>query len=236
MKVKCLIIEDEPLASDLLSLHISKIPELELAMVCNNAVTAGTYLTDNPVDILFVDIELPELNGLDFIRSLTYQPAVIITSAFSEYALEGYELEVTDYLLKPIKFERFYTAVMKALKKSKDLEQANSNASSEEYFFIKSGTKMHKINIKDIQFIEAMSEYVQIHTSTNKFMTLNSMSKILESLPGKNFVRVHRSYIVNIEKIDAVNGNTVEMMDKKIPISKSNKEDFTNILNQKRIN
>lgn len=238
---KCLIADDERLARELLEGHISKIPYLELVAVCDNAIEALQVLQTQKNDILLLDIQMPNLSGLELLRMLKNPPATILTTAYSEYALDSYELDVVDYLVKPIEFERFLKAISKAvffLKKEQTiphilpLQQAEA-VPENDYFFIKADYKIVKVAFDEVLFIEGVQKYIRIHTPTEKHITLLALSKVLEALPPKKFIRIHRSYIVNIDKIDSIEGNMLHLGKQTIPISKGQKDNLMELVRQK---
>ncbi|MEQ9266339.1 MAG: LytTR family DNA-binding domain-containing protein [Balneolaceae bacterium] len=238
MILKCLIVDDEMIARELLSDYVSKIPELELVTTCSTALEAMPYLRQQQVDLLFLDIEMPEISGIDFLKSLnTTNTKVILTTAYSEYAIQSYEFGVADYLLKPIEFNRFYKSVTRVLALSNnkapvstiDTPQKVVKAEdTEDFIFVKSDSKVVKIDYSDILYITSKGAYVQIITkSGKKVMTLQSMNRLEEILPANLFFRVHRSHIINITFVRAIEGNTLRMEgDMSISISKSKREDF----------
>lgn len=235
---KCLIVDDERLAQELIENYIKKIPYLEVIAACSTAMEAMQQLAQNKVDIMFLDIQMPDITGIDFLRSLKNAPATIFTTAYSEYALDGYELGLVDYLLKPIEFDRFFKAVTKAvdgLPKQVDLPRiiktpATIAKSKEDYFFIKSDSKIVRIAFDDILFIEALQKYIRIYTTDKKVMSLLSMSKIQEMLPAQQFARIHRSYMININRVDSIEGNMVKVLEHKLPISKGQRDRFMEIV------
>ena len=228
-----IVVDDEQIARELLANYISKIPELELLGTCENSLMAMQYINKGIVDLLFLDIEMPEINGLDFLKSLKYDPKVILTTAYTEYALHGYELDVLDYLVKPIEFNRFYISVNKALSKSNNLSTSSGQSKSasqqgDEFFFVKSDNKVLKVNFDEIQYITSKGAYVQIvQTTGKKILTLQSMNRLEEILPGERFFRVHRSHIINIAHVHSIEGNFIRVgEDMKISLSKSKKDIF----------
>lgn len=230
---RCLIVDDEQIARELLADYVNKIPELELVAMCSSALEATTYLKKNKIDILLLDIQMSDLTGVEFLRALPKQPLTIFTTAYSKYVVESYELGVTDYLLKPIEFKRFFMAISKATGISKSIseESLNRKNSIVDHMFVRSDKKDIKIKIEDILTISAQGAYSLIHTSDNKkIMTLQSLSKLEESLPV-NFFRTHRSHIVNINHIDYLEGNTITIGKEKITISKNKRERFFNLIN-----
>lgn len=233
MKISCLIVDDEPLAQDVLHSYIKQTSKLELIGICNNAIEALEMMKNNTVDLLFLDIQMPEITGIDFLRSLKDPPMVIFTTAYQDFALEGFELNAIDYLLKPFSQERFVKAVKKAEELLILLEEHSQK--EDDYIFIKSDQKLQKIYYNDILFIEALADYVKIHTSEKRHVTLQTMKKMEEKLPAKFFKRVHRSYIVSLDKIMSLVGSAVEVDGQKIPIGKNYKESFFDALDKSKI-
>lgn len=226
MQIKCIAIDDEPLSIEKLSIFISKISWLKLDKSFNNAIDALNYLKTNDIDLIFLDIQMDEFSGIQFLESIKVRPKIIITSAYKEYAIQGYEFDVTDYLLKPFGFERFIIAIDKVFNQLVDTKIIKRN-----YIFIKSGYNMERVNLEDILYIEGMLEYLQIVTSKNKLMTLQTFSNMESILPLNNFLRVHKSFIVAIDKIETIERNIIKIKDKRIPIGTSYKEKFDKILN-----
>jgi DNA-binding LytR/AlgR family response regulator len=230
MKIKCIIIEDEKLAAEKLSGFIEKITVLELVSTFNDGISAINFLKSNTVDLIFLDIEMKDFNGIQFLKTLQVKPAVIITSAYEKYAIAGYEFSVVDYLLKPYTLERFLQSVDKAIN-LKELKEKAKNyeliaSQSNEYIFIKSENRIEKIELDDILFIEGMKDYLRIHTKSRKVMTLQSFSGLLQYLPENNFIRVHNSYLVSINKIENIERNRIKIGDTLIPISDKYKDSF----------
>jgi len=224
MKLKCMIIDDEPLARKGMEEYVQDIDFLELAAVCDNAMQANTYLNENIVDLVLLDIQMPKLSGLDFLKSLKEPPVVIITTAYQEYALEGYELNVTDYLVKPIAFSRF----LKAVNKAKDfllLKQKKTPAEATTYFFLKVDNRFEKINYDEILFAEALQNYVAIHTTEKKMLSYITFSQVEKQLPADRFIKVHKSYIVAADKIKSVEGNIINIAQHQVPVSRGMKDD-----------
>lgn len=237
MKIKCLVIDDERLAREYIKNYISKIPELELVGDFNSPLKATELIKSGEIDLLFLDIQMPDITGVDFIKSLSNAPEVIFTTAYQEYALEGYNLNVTDYLLKPFSFERFFQAVNKVIDKLKikklgdesqeSLESKTSYADT--YLTIRADRKFHKINFSDIQYIEGQKAYVTFHTSKKRITALASLKELEEALPKGEFMRIHKSYIVSIREINALEGNMVEVNEQKLPVGSTYKEDVNRI-------
>ncbi len=219
--MKTLIVDDEALARKLLTDYVSKIPELEWVGVCEDALEARTFLAEQEVDLLLLDIEMPGLTGVELLKSLEPQPITIFTTAYEQYALKGYELNVTDYLLKPITFERFFTAINKAL----DYHRLQSKAeiaenTPKDYFYVKADYKIQKVIYGEMLYIEGMREYVRIHTTSRRITLRQAMNRLEESLPD-NFIRVHRSYIINLDKIESLSPHSVVVAGQELPVSKS---------------
>ena len=237
--MKCAIVDDEELARKLLTDYVSKVPELELVGTSENAIAAKSLLQQHTVDLLFLDIQMPDLTGIELLKVLKNPPLTVFTTAYSEHALEGYSLDVVDYLLKPISFDRFFRAVNKALEfasyRQSHHPPTSSSAhspSSTDYFFVKSDYKIIKIDFSEVIFIEGMREYVRIHTDEQKIVTLLSMQKIADMLPTTVFARIHRSHIINMAQIDEIQGNTVYLGGHQLPISKGYKEQFLKQINR----
>lgn len=225
--IRCIVLEDEEPAQNLMRNYFDRMPELELAEVFTNALEALDFLQNETVDLIITDIEMPRLTGLDFIRMLSPKPQVIIITAYPNFALESYELEVTDYLKKPVSFERFQKSIEKVKKLL--LNNTNENASIETSTFVKEEGKMVKIEFGDINYIEGMGDYVKIICKERVITTLFTMSKIVETLPTKNFIRVHKSFIINTDKIHAIDSanSLIIMNDKKeITLGRAFKQDF----------
>jgi len=225
-KFNCIIIEDEPLAAEILEDYIRQVPFLECKGICNDALYAMDKLKNETVDLIFLDIHLPKLKGTDFLKTLKQAPHVIITSAYSEYALQGYELNVTDYLLKPIEFSRFLAAVNKLQQPadSAPLPAVNHGLHEPAHLFFNVGKKRVKIVIDDILYIESVKEYIRINTPGKVLLTKFQLHEIEKVLPRHQFIRVHRSFIVSKNKIDAFTAADIEINGKQIPVGRSYKE------------
>lgn len=240
----CIIVEDEPLARNLLSAYISKVPRLELKQSFSNALDALEYLRENPVDVLFSDIQMPEVTGITLLKLLKTKPLIILTTAYSEYALEGYELEVYDYLLKPISFERFLKAVEKGIARldgngqqvvSTTIIQEVQSATNQDYIFVKDGTKLIKINLSDILYIEGLKDYVCIYTPQKKIISLQTMKSLEASLPSDRFTRVHNSFIIAFSAIEEIEKDRLVINKSTIPISDTYKKAFREIVDKRQI-
>ena len=219
-KYKCLILEDEPLASEILEMYVAKDAELEVIATCTNAVNASEVLKANAIDLLFLDLHLPIIKGFNFLRKLSQPPFVIVTTAYHEFALEGYELDVVDYLLKPIPYPRFEKAIQK-FKHLVRTSEAYVERLNLEYITVTIQRVSSKIYLKDILFIESFREYILIHTSKEDYRVKMPISKMETLLPSSNFKRVHKSYIVALDRVSRFTTNELEINDTKIPIGKS---------------
>jgi DNA-binding LytR/AlgR family response regulator len=218
MKINCVIVEDEPLARNLLADYVQKVPSLNLIEACSSPIVALEVLRRNAVDLLFLDVQMPELTGISLLKVLQKRPLVIMTTAYSQYALEGYDLDLVDYLLKPITFERFLRAVDKVtqrLQRSVVLQPPDtqkSNAPVEQPFvFVKDGTKLVKVVFEDILYVEGLKDYVTIHTKTQKIVSLQRLKTLEDQLPVDKFIRIHNSFIVALNAIDVVHANNVQV-------------------------
>ncbi len=215
MKVSCIVIDDEPLARDGIKDYVKKVSFLALVGEFKNAVEATSFIEEHPVDLIFLDINMPKINGLDFIRSLAEPPKVIFTTAYREFATESYELDAVDYLLKPISFERFFKAVNKAF----ELFQSDESQEGKDHFFIKVDGKIKRVLNKDVLYIEGMKDYVKVYLKDNSsLMTLVSLKQMERALPDE-FMRVHRSFIVSLDKVDEIEGNTLKMKACDVPMA-----------------
>ena len=235
MKYHCLIVDDEPIAVEILEKYITKIDVLHLIGKCNNAYEAINILHNEPVDILFLDIEMPSLSGLDMLKTLQNPPKVILTTAFSEFGVESYEYGILDYLLKPIPFERFLKAVNKILMSNNTKQikgESNKKPISDSTFiFLKADKKIHKYYFMDILFIEGCGNYVKVHSQNEKpRMVLDKLSDMIAKLPPKQFLRVHKSFIVNVLHIHEIQGNMLAIQNKNIPISATYRQNLEGLI------
>jgi len=225
-KQNCIIIEDEPLALERTKIFVEKIPFLHLAGTFDNALTGLAYLTSHPVDLLFLDINMDELSGIELLETSKIDCQVIITTAYQEYALKGYELNVTDYLLKPFTFQRFLQAVHKA----QDQLKPTPTQHTPEYIFIKTENRLEKILLADILYIEGMRDYRRIHTIHKKIMTLQNFKELEQLLPSHQICRVHKSYMVAINKIEAIERSRIKIADQLLPISETYRASFFELI------
>jgi DNA-binding LytR/AlgR family response regulator len=225
MKLNCLIVDDEPLARKGMEEYVNEIEFLQLAGSCENAVKASVYLNEGKVDLMLLDIQMPKLSGIEFLKTLKNPPLVIFTTAFSEYALESYALDVIDYLVKPIPFDRFLKGVQKAFDFHTLRLKAGSGA--ENFFFIKCDHKFEKVNYADVLYIESMQNYSIIHTPDRKLITYITLTGLEEQLPPTRFLKVHKSFIVSLEKVSALDGHDILIGTARIPISRGIKDEVT---------
>lgn len=235
MTIKCLAIDDEPLALKQIGFYIKKTPFLELVALCKSALAALEYISSNKTDLIFADINMPDLNGLDFVKSLKEKPYIVFTTAYSEYAVEGFKVDAIDYLLKPIGYNDFLRAVNK-VKTQIDLKELQSGSikTTQDHLFVKSEYKLMRIKLSDIKYIESMHEYIRIHLINDKpVMTLVSLKSILEQLPTDRFMRVHRSFIVNLERIKVIERYRIVFDNNVyIPVSDQYKANFQEFINK----
>lgn len=224
-KLNCVIVDDEPMAREILTSFVEKTPNLNLIASCKSAVEALQIAQNNLVDLFFLDINMPEITGLSLAKIINKKSHIIFTTAYREYAVDGFDLQATDYLLKPISFDRFLQAIQRITQK--DQIQQNNNSETEntkDFIFIRVERKMVKINFSDILYIESLSDYIKIHTQKETFVTRETISNIETKLPNNNFIRTHRSFIVSLSKISSYTTETIEIENKAIPISRSYKD------------
>ncbi len=235
MKTKCIIVDDEPLAIEAIDMHLENFSEIEVVARCSNAMEAFEILKKKSIDLMFLDIQMPKITGISFIKSLSNPPKIIITTAYPNYAIEGFALDVVDYLLKPIPFDRFMAAIDKYYKQRENgitiVTDSNAAPAERNYIFIRSERKMVKVFFDEVLFIESLKDYVQIKCKTRSVITKNQISIFESSLPPKLFLRIHRSFIVAIDKIDAVAHNTIIIGKYELPIAKSCKANVMHTLN-----
>lgn len=258
-KIRCLAVDDEPLALDILTNYIQKTPNLSLVATCTEPLEALSLIQQGKVDLLFLDIQMPTLTGIQFLRVMNGKCKTILTTAYSEYALEGYEYDVADYLLKPISFERFLKAVQKAVgqfsvgslqssvgggqssmgssQSSVSIENSETLSSPTatqqqqlDFIFVKTEYKIQKINLSDILYLEGLKDYVSIYTTNERILTLQTMKKMEEMLPSNRFVRVHKSYIVSLEKIETIERQRIFIGKSTIPVGDSFQKDFMKLI------
>jgi DNA-binding LytR/AlgR family response regulator len=232
-RINCLIVDDEPSALDVLEHYIGRVYFLNLVKRCENAIEAMQILEENKIDLLFLDINMPSVNGIQFLKSIKSKPSIIFTTGHKEYAPDGYEYDIIDFLLKPFDFERFLKAVNKANSLIiKTIRQPATRQKQQQFIFVKADYKLVKINVDDILFIEGLKDYIKIFTKQKLILTLMSMTAIEERLPGDEFFRVHRSYIISLSKIDSVSRHRVIIGEKFIPVSVPYRERFYLIIDK----
>ena len=236
-KIICLLVDDEPPALDVLKNYIASVSTLELAGTCSSAVEALNLLQEQTIDLLFLDIQMPHLLGTDLVRTLKNPPKVIFTTAYRKFAIEGFELDAVDYLLKPISFERFLKAVNKVMEtnlrvtENTDILYSQQNNSQNSFINLRADRKNLKIPLDDILYIESLKDYIKVVTTTKNIVTKQSISSLEEILPGNNFIRIHRSFIVAINKIESFTNDTIEIGKLELPISRMYRHEVEKILN-----
>lgn len=224
-KVRCLIVDDEPPAIDVLVKYIQAVDDLELSATCSNAVEALGTLKHTAVDLLFLDIQMPQLLGTDFVRTLKNPPKVIFTTAYRKFAIEGFELDAVDYLLKPISFERFLKAVNKVLQTSIQISSGSSpfdgqSNQSENFIYFRTDRKMVKVYLDDILYVESLKDYIKVFTTSKQIITKQAISALEDMLPSSQFLRIHRSYLVGLNKIDSFTADDIQIGEKELPIGR----------------
>ena len=227
-KIQCILVDDEPVAREILENHLLKIDVIEIVAICKNAVEAFNCIAIHKIDLIFLDINMPEISGLSFAKSINKEIKVIFTTAYREYALDGFDLQAVDYLLKPISFERLQQAVYKYLGEKKEIIIKKTEEISQEksdFIFVRSERKMIKINFSEINYIESLSDYVKIFLEKKTIVTRETISSIEAKMPHKDFIRSHRSFIVSIAKIDSFTNEFIEIYKKAIPISRTYRKD-----------
>jgi DNA-binding LytR/AlgR family response regulator len=236
MEIKTLIVDDEPLAQNVIEQYAQKLPQLKIVDKCNDAICAHQALQNNHIDLIFLDINMPKLSGISFLKNLKNPPLVIFTTAYSEYALEGFELNALDYLKKPFSFDRFCKACFKAEELLR-LKQAEQNPekmkeTKQDFFFVKSNKKTYKVKFSEICYVEGLGDYVQLHLTDQKIVANLSMKKMMEILPEKDFYRIHKSFIISLQKLELVEGNSVKINNKRLPIGNSYRQQFMEYVNE----
>lgn len=240
--MRCLVVDDEPLAHKIISNYCDNLSFLEIVKKCHSAFEAINYLNENEVDLIFLDINMPKLKGLDFLRTLKKPPLIIITTAYQEYAMEGYELSILDYLLKPFSFERFLKAVNKAVdqnkllqasikptKNTQELINTSTDTIEQKSIFIKGDKKIHQVKLNTILYLESIGSYVKIHLENEMIITLDRLTNFENTLPKNLFLRIHRSYIIAINKINTIEGNRIKINEIEIPIGQTYKSNISKL-------
>ncbi len=238
MKIKCIIIDDEPLAISVIENHLKNFDHVEIVETFNNPLKAYRILEQEKVDLIFLDINMPQMTGFAFIENLSYKPLIVITTAYREYAVKSFELNILDYLVKPIPFNRFLKTINKVYQQVYvSNTSADVSLQQEPHIFLKVNKKLIKINLNDILYIESLKDYIKVITTLGDYVVHKSLTAITEELPQSNFIRIHRSYTISINKVIALEGNTVEISNRKIPIGrnyvKQTKERIFNINDNK---
>jgi DNA-binding LytR/AlgR family response regulator len=233
MKIRCIAIDDEPLAITKLEGFISRIPELNLIETFDNALEAMVWMKENQADLVFLDIQMEQLTGIQFLEATGTNAKIIVTSAFDRYAIKGFDLNVTDYILKPYSFERFVKGVNKAMEQLAGTPAGRETSDNHnDFIFVRTEYRLERIDLDKILYVEGMKDYLRIICSDKKIMTLQSFSKLEESLPSKKFCRVHKSYIVAIDKIRSIERNVIIIADQRIPVSNTYRDSFFSRINQ----
>jgi len=240
-KIRCLVVDDEPLARKVLKKYIDKVPSLELVKQCGNAMEAAACLHELSVDLMFLDMKMPEMTGMDFLKTLAGPPKIIVTTAYSEYALEGYEHAVIDYLLKPISFERFLKAVNRVQETVQRPGQVQDRPSGDahgkdDFIFLWSNKIEHKVKYAAIRYVKGFGNSVEVYTDDEMITVWETMTTVEENLPKSDFLRVHKSFIVAIDRIDKIERNKIRMGETEIPIGKHYKKDVMQMLAAHRLN
>jgi len=243
MKINCITIDDEPLALQKMHDYVLRVGYLNLLAEFDNAIEAMEFLKQEKVDLIFLDIQMDEFTGIQMLETMTEKPKIIFTTAYHEYAIKGYELDVCDYLLKPISFQRFLKACEKAHQTIASKNNTHSietpladNAKNETYFFVKNGNLTQKVNFQDILFVEGMKDYLRIWTKDEKIMTLLNFKKLEEALPSDSFVRIHKSYLISLDKIESIERMHVIIANERLAIGETYRRDFFKIIDEKKLN
>jgi DNA-binding LytR/AlgR family response regulator len=246
--LKVLIVDDEPLALDVLETYISQMPDLQLVKRCSNAVEANEALKNHDIDLMFLDIQMPQLTGIDFVKTLSHPPMIVFTTAYPNYAIQGFDLNALDYLLKPISLDRFMKAVNKAVDHAEMSHRDAPTAVREtpppmedslDFFFVKADKKLVKVNFEDIVYIEGLKDYVIIRLANTRVITLQTMKSLEDRLPQNRFRRIHRSFIVSLDKIMAIEGNMIEVPEKDkakmLPIGKNYRDELLDLIEKNKL-
>jgi len=223
MTVNCIIVDDEPVSQDILKKYIADTPALNLLQVCNNAFEASEALMQHKTDLIFMDINMPKLSGMKFYKSLNKPPYVIFTTAYPEFAAEGFEVDAIDYLLKPFPFDRFIKAVNRAIERITKPERKTTSA---EYILLKADKKLHRVNLSDISHLEALGDYVKVFYIDTFILVHDTLQRLLDQLPKNDFIRIHKSYVISTGNISYVEGNQVRIGEREIPIGQTYRDNF----------
>ena len=232
MKLRCLIIDDEPPAREIMKTYVDDCPRLELVKICGDAFAAEEILQSQMIDLLLLDINLPRLSGLSFLKSLSHPPLVIFTTAYPEFALEGFETDAVDYLIKPFSFDRFLKAVNKAVEKQRIRQSSNHlrTDKNQDYILLRADKKMYKVNFDEIHYVESTGDYLKVYLAGKNLVIHETIKGFLDQLPPAEFIRIHKSYIVSVNRIVYIEGNRIRIDDKLIPVGRSYKEEVDRLL------
>lgn len=233
MKTKCIIVDDEPLAISAIKNHISKITDIEIVSTCSDAIEAFELLQEQEIDLIFLDIEMPEITGINFLKSIKNPPAVIFTTAYRNYAIEAFDLDIIDYLLKPIEFERFLRAIDRYYAaRVKNGKTICENSEQKDYLKLKANKQTHIVYFNEIIYVENLKDYLQIFTKSKKIITRMAIRDLDNILPSDNFLRIHRSYIVSIKAIESFSNHSIKISNKELPVSRSYRNTVFKVLNR----
>ncbi len=233
MNIKCIIADDEPLARKVIKTHLQGFEDIEIVAECGNAIEISRTLRQHTVDLIFLDIEMPQISGFDFLKSINNPPKIIIVTAYRNYALKGYEYDIVDYLLKPVSFERFYKAMTKFFKQIKDNDIKifeGSETEGKAFIYLNEDKTIHKVFLDSILYLESFREYIKVHTETKSIMTKLPISKIEEKLKNHDFIRIHKSFIISISKINSFNSRIIKINNIDLPIGRTYKEAVMQVL------
>ena len=222
MNLNCLIVDDEPLSQDVIIDFVNACPELNLVAVCNDALEAGSYLKKDKIDVLFLDINMPKLSGISFVKSLKVSPAIVFITAYPEYAVDGFEVDAVDYLLKPVSFERFRTAVNRLIERF----SGNIEPENRKHLMVRANKKNYRINFDELLYLEAQGDYVRFVTTEDSLMVHGTLKEFISKIPDNLFVRIHKSYVISLSKVVYTEGNQVKIGEYKLPVSLSYKDEL----------
>ena len=228
--IRCMIVDDEPLASKLIATYVKPIHNLELTKICHNAKEASVFLNEHEIDLIFLDINMPEINGIDFLKGLIISPMIIITTAYREFAVESFDLDVVDYLIKPITLQRFMKAICRVSKLVSITDEQKISESEDAFIFLKADKKMLKVKLNDVFYIESLKDYIRVKTTDGSFVTHQTLTHITNLLPGNKFVRIHRSFTISLEMVTAINGNSLEIMEHLLPIGRNYQQEVKSLI------
>ncbi len=231
--IKAIIVDDEPLARQVITQYAREVPGLEIICSCNNALEANRILKEEKIDLMFLDVNMPVLSGLDFLKNLQHPPLAVLTTAYSDYALEGYELNILDYLKKPFSFDRFFKAIQKAEEQLALMGQKQEQKEKTSYIFIKANKKMIRVEIDNISFIEGLGDYIKIHLKDSYLVANLSMKKMEDLLPPNEFFRIHKSFIIKLDRIQSIEGNLVEIGKHRLPVGSNYRQAFNDLIDQR---